>query len=187
MVKKILLILLLIIVGVPAAGLGYLYVPTPKQAPPAAFKVLMTPKRIARGKYLFTQLADCDSCHSQRDFTHVAGPVVPSGRGRGNNMSLWIPALPGAVVASNITPDPETGIGNWTDGEKIRAIREGIGRDGRTLFPMMPYNLYRKMSDEDVEALVAYMNTIPPVKNSLPATQASFPANLFVKFAPKPA
>ncbi len=60
--------------------------------------------------------------------------------------------LPGTVVASNITPDPETGIGAWTDGEKLRALREGIGRDGRVLFPMMPYTDYRNLCDEDALA-----------------------------------
>ena len=72
--------------------------------------------------------------------------------------------LPGRVAARNITPDKETGIGNWTDGEKIRAIREGIGRDGHALFPMMPYESFRHMSDEDVYSLVAYLNSLPPVK-----------------------
>ena len=58
--------------------------------------------------------------------------------------------------------------GAWTDGEKIRAIREGISRDGRVLFPMMPYPNFRLMSDEDVYAVVAYMNTLPAVRNPLP-------------------
>jgi hypothetical protein len=63
--------------------------------------------------------------------------------------------LPGVVAPRNITPDKETGIGNWTDGEKIRAIREGISRDGTTLFPMMGYERFRHMSDEDVYSLSA--------------------------------
>ena len=71
--------------------------------------------------------------------------------------------LPGRIASRNITPDVETGIGAWTDGEKIRAIREGISRDGTMLFPMMPYARFRKMSDEDVMSLVAYLNTLPPV------------------------
>jgi hypothetical protein len=119
----------------PAAGLAYLYLRKPAQAPPSTVKVAMTPERIARGKYLFENVSDCDGCHSQRDFTRFDGPVVPTGRGRGSNLSELIPALPGTVVASNITPDIETGIGGWSDGEKIRAIREGISRDGRALSP----------------------------------------------------
>lgn len=185
--KKIILIVLLVIVGVPAAAIAYLYLRKPAQAPPSATKVAMTPERIARGKMIFQNIADCDGCHSQRDFSRVDGPVVESGRGRGNVMSALLTGLPGTVVAPNITPHPETGIGNWTDGEKIRAIRDGVNRDGRALFPMMPYEGYRKMSDEDVEAVVAYLNSLPPVKNPLPKTQLAFPVNLLIKGAPQPA
>jgi len=91
------------------------------------------------------------------------------------------------IVAANITPDRETGIGAWSDGEKIRAIREGIDRDGRVLFPMMPYVNYRRMSDEDVYAIVAYMNSLPAVRNSLPATSIKFPVSLLIKSVPQPA
>ena len=164
--KKIILIVVLVIVVVPAAGIAYLYLRKPAQAPPSAIKVAMTPERIARGKMIFQNISDCDGCHSQRDFSRVDGPVVESGRGRGSVMSALLNGLPGTVVAPNITPDPETGIGTWTDGEKIRAIREGVDRDGRALFPMMPYPEYRNMSDEDVEAVVAYLNSLAPVEKS---------------------
>jgi mono/diheme cytochrome c family protein len=187
MLRKILFILLLVIVVVPAAGLGFLYLRKPAQVPASSIKVAMSPERIARGKYIFSNLADCDGCHSQRDFTRVGGPVVESGRGRGNVMSAMVEGLPGTVVAANITPDTETGIGSWTDGEKIRAIREGVDRDGRALFPMMPYTGYRNMSDDDVKSLVAYLNSLAPVKNPLPQTNVAFPVNLFMKNAPQPA
>src|SRR5690349_16754136 len=186
MLKRILLIVLALVILVPGIGLAYLYFRQPASAPPSDIKVSMTPERIARGKYIFEGIADCDGCHSQRDFTRVIGPVVPEGRGRGNVLSEWIPALPGRVVASNITPDRETGIGQWTDGEKIRAIREGIGRDGRALFPMMNYEGFRHMSDDDVQSLVAYLNSLAPVRHSLPPTQLDFPVNLLIKGAPKP-
>jgi mono/diheme cytochrome c family protein len=127
------------------------------------------PATIERGRYMFN-LADCAGCHSERDYTRFAGPVVPGGLGRGFVFPPEL-GLPGKVVAPNITPDRETGIGAWTDTEKIRAIRDGIGRDGKPLFPMMPYEAYRHMSDRDVKALVAYMNTLAPVKNPLPRTQ----------------
>ena len=186
MLKKILLILLAIIIVVPAVGLGFLYMKKPAQAPASGEKVAMTPERIARGKVIFDQLSDCSGCQSERDFTRVGAPLVESGRGKGNILSNVIPELPGTVVAPNITPDPETGIGTWTDGEKIRAIREGVDKDGRALFPMMPYQEFRSMSDEDVQALVAFLNSMPPIKNPLPQTQVRFPVNLMVKFAPQP-
>jgi hypothetical protein len=90
------------------------------------------------------------------------------------------------VVAPNITPDRETGIGTWTDGEKIRAIREGVDKNGRALFPMMPYAGFRNMSDEDVQSLVAYLDSLPPIHNPLPTTQLSFPVNLMIKGVPHP-
>jgi hypothetical protein len=95
--------------------------------------------------------------------------------------------LPGTIVASNITTDKETGLGAWTDGEKVRAIRDGISRDGRALFPLMPYESYRHMSDEDVFSLVAYLNTLPPVRNPLPGSQVNLPVSLLMKSAPRPA
>jgi hypothetical protein len=187
MLKKGLLVLAAIVIGVPAAGLGYLYVRQPAQRPPSDRKVPMTPERIARGKFLYQVLCDCGGCHSDRDFTRFGGPEVESGVGAGRVMSDFLSGLPGTVVVPNITPDRETGIGDWTDGEKIRAIREGVDKSGRALFPMMPYPGYRQMADEDVEALVAYLDTLQPVKRSLPVTSLSFPLGLMIKGVPQPA
>ncbi len=185
--KKILLILFAVLFLVVAAGAAFLYLHQPSQVPAPSIRVAMTPERIARGKYIFENLSDCDGCHSQRDFTRVGGPVVPAGRGRGNELSAIVKGLPGTVSAPNLTPDPDTGIGKWTDGEKIRAIREGVDNTGRALFPMMPYPDYRKMSDEDVQSVVAYMDSLPPVRNSVPPTKLDFPVGLFIKFVPEPA
>ncbi|SPE31681.1 Cytochrome c-like protein [Candidatus Sulfopaludibacter sp. SbA3] len=187
MLKKVVLIVGVVLIVAIAGGAAFLYLHQPAQAAPSGIKVAMTPERIARGKFLFENLCDCDGCNSQRDFSRVDGPVVAAGRGRGNELSAFLRGMPGTVVASNITPDPETGLGKWTDGEKIRAIREGVDNAGRALFPMMPYPSYRKMSDEDVQAVVAYMNSLPPIQNSLPATKLNFPVGLFIKFAPAPA
>src|SRR5436190_9044269 len=95
----------------------YLLLRSPSRAAPISIKVDASKTRLERGEYLFTTLCDCDGCHSQRDFTRLGGPVVAAGRGRGNVLDQV--GLPGQIVASNITPDPETGIGSWTDGEKI--------------------------------------------------------------------
>jgi mono/diheme cytochrome c family protein len=187
MLKKVLLIVLAVVVIIPAAGLAFLYVRKPAQAPAPSLKVPMTPARIARGKFLFEIVSDCGGCHSLREFKRFNGPEVASGRGQGTVLSAIIQGLPGTVVAPNITPDPETGIGAWTDGEKIRAIRDGVDKNGRALFPMMPYTQYRNMSDEDVESLVAYLDSLPAVRNPLPQTALNFPVNLMIKFAPKPA
>ena len=168
------------------AGLAWLFLRRPAMAPAPDIQVAMTPERIARGEYIYVRVADCTSCHSQRDFSRSLGPEVLSGRGRGNVLSDLIKGLPGRVVASNITPDRETGIGTWTDGEKIRAIREGVDKDGRALFPMMPYEAFRRFSDEDVQALVAFLNSLPPIRNPLPPTKLDFPVSVLIKGAPKP-
>jgi len=96
---------------------------------------------LARGKYIFGATGGC-GCHT-----------VPKQAANAGGRRYDGPF--GTVYSSNITPDRETGIGSWTDGEKIRAIREGIGKDGRALFPLMPYTYYRSMGDSDVQALVA--------------------------------
>ena len=179
--------ILLSVVVLAGAGVTYLYVRKPAQAAPSAIKVAMTPERIARGAYIFTSVADCDGCHSQRDFSLVGGPVVASGRGRGLVLSDVMIGLPGVVVAPNLTPDRETGLGAWTDGEKIRAIRDGVDRDGNALFPMMPYQGFRNMSDEDVESVVAFLDSLPPAKNPLPKTKLDLVPGLMIKSVPQPA
>jgi mono/diheme cytochrome c family protein len=185
--KRAVVGILLVVLAVAGGGAAWLLLRRPAQAPAADIRVPMTPERIARGRYIFENLADCGGCHSQRDFSRVGGPEVLSGRGRGNVLSDLVHGLPGTVVARNITPDPETGIGRWSDGEKIRAIREGVDREGRALFPMMPYTAYRRMSDEDVQALVAFLDSLPAVRNPLPPIRLDFPVNVFIKFAPQPA
>ena len=81
----------------------------------------------------------------------------------------------GTWITPNITPDPETGIGRWTDEGVIRATREGRGRDGKTLGPPMPFDLYRRLSDNDVKAMVAYLRTVPAVRQAVPRSQYKIP------------
>ena len=162
----------------------YLLIRRPASAPPSSINVAMTPARIERGQYLFTTLLDCDGCHTERDFSRLGGPVIAGTRGKG--VALPLEGLPGQVNASNITPDAETGIGAWSDGEKIRAIREGISKDGHMLFPLMPYPNYRFLSEADVQALVAYMNTLPAIRNHVPRSNISFFVRMMVKGVPVP-
>ena len=94
--------------------------------------------------------------------------------------------LPGRVVAPNITSDVATGVGGWTDDELARAIREGVSRDGRTLFPMMPYERFRRMSDEDLASIIVFLRTIPSVRRELPKTDIIFPVKYLIRSAPQP-
>jgi mono/diheme cytochrome c family protein len=186
MLKKVLIGVCLAVILIPSGLFAWLYFRRPAAAPPVTFKVSMAPERIARGKFLFHEMCDCAGCHSQRDFTHFGGPEVPGATGAGNVLSAFLSDLPGTVVAPNLTPDPGTGLGMWTDGEKIRAIREGIDKNGRALFPMMPYTGYRQMSDDDVQSVVAYLDSLPPVNNFLPDTHLTFPIGLMIKGVPQP-
>ena len=181
--KKMVGYSLLAVVSVAAAGFAYLYFRSPATAPAPNIKVDASPSRIARGKYIY-MLSDCDGCHSPANRQLHDNPPVEGLQAAGQLFPD--PTAPGRIVVSNITPDRETGIGNWTDGEKIRAIREGISRDGHMLFPIMPYPHFRHMSEDDVQSLVAYLNTLPPVRNSLPATKVDFPVALLVKGVPRP-
>lgn len=94
--------------------------------------------------------------------------------------------MPSQIAPPNITQDPEHGLWKWTDGEIIRAVREGVSRDGRALFPMMPYQNFAKMSDEDVQSLVAYLRTVPAINNAVPKTKVDFPVSIFMQSAPQP-
>jgi mono/diheme cytochrome c family protein len=172
-------------VVVVACGIAFLVLKGPELRAASDIRVPMTPERIERGRYLFEHAAHCDGCHSPRDWTKFAAPVIAASRASGVVFPPEL-GLPGEIVACNLTPDPETGLGRWTDGEKIRAIREGVDKDGRASFPFMPYPSYAKMSDEDVESIVAYMNTLKPVRNSLPVTKLDFPVGMMIKFTPKP-
>jgi len=172
------------IVIVCLGAFAYFYFRGPSVAAPAHIAVDKSPARVARGKYIFTRLSYCDDCHSEQDFSRFARPVIESTRGYGKLMADK--DMPGEIYAANITPDVETGIGSWTDGEKIRAIREGVDKNGRSIFPIMPYSYYRYMSDEDVQALVAYLDTMPAVKHRLPPTKVNFPDSMWMKGDPRP-
>ncbi len=97
-----------------------------------------TPERQARGRYLVEAVAGYMDCHSPHDWTRHDAPILPGMAGAGQDMSAILQGLPGRIVAPNLTPDPETGAGTRSDDALARANREGIGHDGRALFPMMP-------------------------------------------------
>lgn len=143
-----------------------------------------TAERLARGKYLVEGVVGCFDCHAQLDGEPQSGkaPLV-SHKGAGHvmvNQGGFVLAAP------NITPDVETGAGNWTDDQFARAIREGIGHDGRTLFPIMPYGDYRNLSDEDLASVIVYIRSLEPVRNELPKPQIPFPLSRFIQSAPDP-
>lgn len=186
---KILLWTLVLLVLVLVAGIsttiGWRPFLGPRARTLTTRKFDVTPARFQRGQYLVNNVTACMDCHSEHDWTQHDAPVVPGMLGAGQDMSL-MKGLPGQVVAPNITPDSETGAGTWSDDQLARAIREGVGHDGRALFPMMPYQDFRALSDEDVASIVVYLRSIPPVKKQRPQTRLIFPVNYLIRSVPQP-
>ena len=144
------------------------------------FPLERTNARLERGRYLVNSVTICFQCHSERDWNGVpAGLPVKGGMGAGRSERM-----PFLMVIPNITPDPETGAGAWTDEQLYRAITQGIGHDGRTLFPEMPYAQYRHLSEEDLASIVVYLRSIPPVRKILPKSE--LPAELQSQYRPLP-
>lgn len=144
-----------------------------------------TPARLARGEYLVNRVTDCMACHAQHDWTAHDAPVLPGTLGSGQDMNI-LKGFPGQVFASNITPDPETGAGAWSDDQLARAIREGVGHDGRALFPFMPYLDLRALSDEDLASIIVYLRSLPTIRKQWPITQLIFPVEYLIRSVPQP-
>ena len=142
-----------------------------------------TPARLELGARL-VRTTGCYFCHSPHDYKVPGQPVRPGLEFSGEEEPYG--GLPGRVFAPNLTPDRETGAGNWSDDQFARAIREGIGHDGRALFPMMPYLHFRGMSDEELAAIVVYIRSVPAVRNQVPRTEIIFPVKYLIRSAPEP-
>jgi mono/diheme cytochrome c family protein len=184
--KRILVRILLLVVALAGAGLAWLALRSPDMRPPSAEKIEATPERLARGEYLVEHVADCFGCHSDHHWDRFAIPVKAGTKGQGGFPFDEKLGVPGLVQAQNITQDKEHGLGGWTDGEILRALREGVNRKGEALFPMMPYEAFHEMSDEDARAVVAFLRTVPAVSHPVEPRRLNFPVNLLIKFAPKP-
>ncbi len=175
------LILLLVIGGLTMIGWEVILGPKARAVSTTPFE--KTEARLARGKYLVEGPAACFHCHSEHDFTNEEYPRIEAKKGAG-----WVMPIPelNHIASRNITPDSETGIGLWSDDEVARAIREGVRRDGTALFPLMPYLAFAAMDDEDVKAIVAYLRTIPAVRNVVPKRDLPGPLEYLVNTMPKP-
>lgn len=183
--KKFFKILLYIFGGViivVAAYLVYFNSTYPKVDPPSNEKVEVTPARLERGKYLVQHVVVCIDCHSTRDWTKLSGPIIPTTIGKGGEeFNEPNAGVPGKLYAKNITP---AGIGNWTDGELMRAITCGVNKDNVALFPLMPYVHYNGLTKEDLYSIVAYVRSFTSIQNTIPARSLDFPLNFIVKTMP---
>jgi mono/diheme cytochrome c family protein len=111
-------------------------------------------------------IGDCTACHTRES----GGQEYAGGRA--------LPTPFGTIYSTNITPDPETGIGAWSEAAFMRALREGIARDGGYLYPAFPYDHFTKATDEDIRAVYAYLMTREPVSATAPENELPFPFNI---------
>lgn len=131
------------------------------------------PEQVARGKYLVDAVAACGACHTGRESglltdkederLYLAGGATLEDEG---NFKLYVP---------NLTGDAKTGLGEWSDDQIARAVRDGVDDDGNLLFPVMPYPAYQHMSDADIQAIVAYLRTVPKVAQEKPPFDRDIP------------
>jgi mono/diheme cytochrome c family protein len=123
---------------------------------------------LERGTYLMRSIVACGNCHTMQ---------TPTGPAPGRELAGGVPLKFDVFDAypSNITPDAKTGIGTWTDGQIITAIREGRRPDGSIIGPPMPINFYSRISDRDAKAIVAYLRSVPAVENAMPKSVYRIP------------
>jgi len=129
---------------------------------------------LQRGRYIATAIQGC-ACHTrersdstkEKEWYLAGAPEQPPTVGLFPNAG-WTNPRWKKLYARNITPDPETGIGKWTEADFIRALKTGLTPDGRILDPFMPWGAFQGLTDTDLKALWAYLRTIEPIKNKVP-------------------
>lgn len=183
MVKKVLIgIGGLLGLGVLAV-VGKFYIASPASAPAEDLTAPTDEASIAEGKYLATHVYACLACHSELD-EEVPGEPLVAGR-LGSGRIFPVDPYGGSILKPpNLTP---YNLKDWTDGEIVRAMREGVTKDGEPIFPMMPYTVYAKiMPKEQALKIVAYLRTLEPIENDVGDSEVPFPISMFVRAAPAP-
>jgi len=163
--RRILAALLLICL-IAVAGVAWIATRTPSSPFDKALST-ETPSAqlLQHGEYV-ARLSDCVACHSTPHSAPFAG-------------GLEMATPMGSIFATNITPDKETGIGSYSLADFDRAVRHGVAKDGRRLYPAMPYPSYAKLNDQDVHALYAYfMHEVPPVRQKNKVNDIPWPLNM---------
>ena len=138
--------------------------PLPPAYGPPVGKVADVPRtdKVAYGAYLAGPLGHCMECHTPMSKPPMRDYKTMMGAGGFTFHGPW-----GESVAANLTPDNETGLGNWTDAQIKKAITDGVRADGTKLRPPMPFAYYKNISDDDLNAIVAYLRSLTPVKNDV--------------------
>ncbi|NGP88840.1 c-type cytochrome [Fodinibius halophilus] len=182
--KKAIFSIIIVLVITILGGLSYLYIAFPAVKPAPDISVKGTPAQIERGKYLAEHVTVCIDCHSNRDWSKFSGPIKSGTYGRGGDIFNEKMGMPGTFYAQNITPH---NLGNWTDGEIYRTITTGVTKEGKPMFPVMPYPAYAKMDPDDVKAIIAYLRTLEPITYNAPSSEPNFPMNLIMRTIPQEA
>jgi mono/diheme cytochrome c family protein len=153
----------ILVTGIAAAAFAMKNLLSGKTGGPV--QVVSAPAEVvARGKYL-AEAADCAACHSAPDGAPFAGGL-PMQTGFGT------------IYATNVTPDPDHGLGRWSADDFWRALHDGIRRDGQQLYPAMPYTSYRGITRADADAIYAYIMQLRPMKVANRSTELNFPFNI---------
>jgi mono/diheme cytochrome c family protein len=141
------------------------------------------PATIGRGKYLVT-VAGCNDCHTPGYF--FGKPDMARFLG-GSDVGFEMPGL-GTFVGANLTPDKATGLGNWTDAQVVAALQKGERPDGRMLAPIMPWHAFASLTKQDVDAIVAFLRSLPAVANKVPGPFGpdQAPTTFVMKIVPPP-
>ncbi len=160
-------IVAVMLTGVLLAIVGYSFKNQVSKASGKGINFEPSAARLDRGRYIVEGPAHCFQCHSEVDWENPGAQPKKGKKGAG---TPFAEDGMGWLYAPNITPDVETGAGSWSNEQLARAIREGIGHDGRRMFPMMPYMNFRSMSDEDLASVIVYLRSIEPVRNAVPKT-----------------
>ncbi|MDR6843654.1 cytochrome c [Flavobacterium granuli] len=180
--KKIIKGILLLLVIMVIAILSYVKLALPNVGEIEYLSIKPTASRLERGKYLATHVCVCVDCHSTRNWNEFSGPLVDGTLGKGGEVFDQRFGFPGSFYAKNITP---SGIGNWTDGEILRAIASGVSKNGKALFPIMPHPHFGKMDKEDLESIIVYVRTLKPIQNIVPESKPDFPMNFIINTIPE--
>jgi mono/diheme cytochrome c family protein len=163
MIRRGLLVVLILAVALGAAFVALAWRPSIAPIEPAERRGFEA-SLVERGAAL-AAVGGCVSCHT-----------APRGKPYAGGLALATPF--GTIYGTNITPDPETGIGRWSEAAFVRAMREGVSRDGRHLYPVFPYDHYTRVADDEVRAIYAFLMTREPVRAEARENDLIFPMNV---------
>ncbi len=173
-------LLITVVVGIIGL-LSYVKLALPNVGDAPVMTVESTPEKVARGKYLANHVSLCIDCHSTRDWSKFSGPPIEGTFGKGGELFDQKFDFPGSYTSKNITP---VGIANWTDGELFRTITTGVNKDGKALFPVMPFHYYGQMDEEDIKCIIAYIRTLKPIEFKPAESVSDFPMNFIINTIP---